>query len=153
MHFVYEWSGCCVAVGLLAPVNESVWEHLKMIFFPCLIWSIAEYFLLKKPKGVFAAKFTGVIIGMAAIVIFFYTYTGVLGKSIEFLNILSFFIGVSAAFITDYLIIKSEKFSNIKSDTICIGAFIFIGAVFVIFTVAPPFLPIFKDPINSTYGI
>ncbi len=153
MHFLYEWSGCNTAVGLFAPINESTWEHLKMIFFPYLIWSIAEYIMLKKQKGVFSAKFIGVFTGIAAIVVFFYTYTGIFGKSIEILNILSFFIGVFAAFLTDYMIIKSEKLSSIRCDTIFIAAFIIVGALFVIFTVAPPFIPLFKDPINSTYGI
>lgn len=152
-HFVFKWSGYNYAVGLFFPVNESTWEHLKLLFFPYLIWTIIEYYLIKKINGIFISKLTGTVCGMAAIVIFFYTYTGILGKSIEIVNILSFFIGVGTAFIIDYYLIKSEKFSNKRLDTIATAAFIAIGAAFLIFTIAPPFIPLFKDPINSTYGL
>ena len=35
LHFAYDW---CLSplVGLFAPVNESVWEHLKLLFWPFL---------------------------------------------------------------------------------------------------------------------
>lgn len=109
-HFVFEWSGYNLAVAAVFPVNESIWEHLKLLFFPYLIWTVIEYCLLKKEKGLLMSKFIASIIGMASIVIFYYTYTGVSGKSIEILNILSFFIGVSIAFAADNYLIKSKNF-------------------------------------------
>ncbi|MCH5321865.1 MAG: hypothetical protein J1E36_08865 [Eubacterium sp.] len=151
-HFVFGWSNYTTAIGCFFPVNESTWEHLKLIFFPYLIWAIAEYYLLKKEKGVLISKCIGVISGMLAVVIFFYTYTGVSGKSIGLLNILSFFIGVGTAFLVDYFLIKSKKLSS-ANETIALAVFIIIGALFFIFTFAPPLIPLFKDPINSTYGI
>ena len=33
-HFFYGWSGNFFLVGFFSPVNESVWEHLKLLFFP-----------------------------------------------------------------------------------------------------------------------
>ena len=30
LHFVYEWTGYSDIMGLFTPVNESVWEHLKL---------------------------------------------------------------------------------------------------------------------------
>lgn len=152
-HFVFKWSGYNPAVGLFFPVNESTWEHLKLLFFPYLIWSVIEYYLLKKESGIFISKLIGVVSGMAAIVIFFYTYTGMLGKTIEIINILSFFIGAGTAFLIDSYLIKSEKFRNEKTDIIATAILIAISAVFLIFTIAPPFIPLFRDPINSTYGI
>lgn len=152
-HFVFEWSNYNTITGAFFPVNESVWEHLKLIFFPYLIWSIVQYFLLKKENGVLISKSIGVLSGMLAIVIFYYTYTGITGKSIDILNILSFFIGVSTAFIVDYYLIKSNKLNKDIYNTIAIAVFIIIGALFFIFTYEPPLIPLFKDPINSTYGI
>lgn len=34
-HFLYEWTENNFVVGLFAPINESVWEHMKLVFFPC----------------------------------------------------------------------------------------------------------------------
>ncbi len=41
-HFLYGWSGSRVLVGLFAPVNESVWEHMKLLFFPMLLYFVFE---------------------------------------------------------------------------------------------------------------
>ena len=48
LHFIYEWSGNQMVVGIFAPVNESVWEHLKLTYWPMLIWWVAGYLLLNK---------------------------------------------------------------------------------------------------------
>lgn len=152
-HFVFGWSNYNPVFGAFFSVNESTWEHLKLLFFPYLIWTIAEYFLLKKEKGILISKCIGVISGMLAIVIFFYTYTGITGKSIDILNILSFFVGTGTSFLVDYNLIKSKKLNKDIYNTIAIAVFIIIGALFFIFTFAPPLIPLFKDPINSTYGI
>lgn len=89
-HFVFEWSGNNTVVGLFCPINESPWEHLKLIFFPYLIWTVAQYFIMHKSKNIFPAKFIGVFVGMGITLSFFYTYTGIIGKNIDLLNIASF---------------------------------------------------------------
>lgn len=152
-HFVFEWSHENIIAGLLTPINESSWEHLKLIFFPYLIWTAVEYLCLRKANGYLISKLIGVISGMLAIIIFFYTYTGIIGRNIDFLNILSFFIGVGVAFAVDCFLIKSNKFSERKYTAAAIAGFMIISILFMVFTFAPPFLDLFKDPINSTYGI
>jgi hypothetical protein len=47
LHFTYEWSGNNFWVGLFSPVNESTWEHMKLLFFPMLFYSIASGILLR----------------------------------------------------------------------------------------------------------
>lgn len=152
-HFFYEWSGYNFIVGLFSAVNESVWEHLKLLFFPYLIWSIIEFFALDKNKSVFPAKALGAVSGMTVIVVFFYVYTGITGENIDFLNIISFFIGVAVSFAVDYMLIKKEKFSTTSGMVIGITALLIIMMFFVLFTVFPVKIPLFEDPISSTYGI
>lgn len=48
LHFVFEWSGGWNPIGIIAAVNESVWEHFKIAFWPALFYGIAEYSLLKR---------------------------------------------------------------------------------------------------------
>lgn len=152
-HFIYEWSGYNRIAGMLTPVNESTWEHLKLLYFPYLVWTLIYLCYAKDKKGVLFSKAIGVITGMTMIVAFFYTYTGVTGKNIEWLNILSFFIGVFIAFICDYILIRSGKFTSRFYDSVGIILFIVLLILFFLFTVAPPFIPLFKDPISYTYGI
>ena len=152
-HFVYEWTNKCVIAALFCPINESPWEHLKLIFFPYLIWTVIQAFIMKGTKNVLPAKFIGVFVGMTATLSFFYTYTGIIGRNIDPLNIFSFFIGVFVAFLLDYIIIKSEKMHETGKNITAVILFIIMGAIFILFTFAPPLIPLFKDPITSSYGI
>ena len=44
LHFTYKWSNNNVIVGTFSAINESTWEHLKLIFFPMLIILIIGLF-------------------------------------------------------------------------------------------------------------
>lgn len=47
-HFVYDWSGQNVLAGLFTPVSESTWEHMKLLFFPMLLYGFFTMFCLHK---------------------------------------------------------------------------------------------------------
>lgn len=48
LHFFYDWSGKNAIVGLFSPINESVFEHLKLLYFPMLLWIVPGYFIYGK---------------------------------------------------------------------------------------------------------
>ena len=151
-HFLYKLSGNSVLIGIVCPINESIWEHIKLFYFSYLLWSIIEYFFTGKMKGLLFAKLIGAFAGMLFIPVFYYTYTGIIEKSIEIVNILSFFIAVLFAFVTDYLTFKSG-YTQKKSNTTAVLCFTAVALLFILFTFAPPFVPLFRDPITFTYGI
>ncbi|WP_286082764.1 DUF6512 family protein, partial [Parablautia intestinalis] len=47
-HFVYDWSGNHAVIGLFTPVNESIWEHMKLLFFPMLLYAFFAAHHLKE---------------------------------------------------------------------------------------------------------
>lgn len=47
LHFTYEWSQNNAIVGLFSAVNESTWEHLKLLFFPMLFLTLFELFFFR----------------------------------------------------------------------------------------------------------
>lgn len=107
LHFVYEWSGSAVIVGLFAPVNESVWEHIKLLFFPGLLFSIWDYFHAShRPASFLPARTAGLTAGMAAIPLLFYAYTALLGTNHLALDIMVFLLGILLAFLISTLLEK-----------------------------------------------
>ena len=91
MHFVFEWSENNPIVGLFCPVNESVFEHLKMLFFPYLIWTFIEAIKLSQDKfNVYTAKLIGITSGMLITLAVFYISAGMFGRYFEVVNIASF---------------------------------------------------------------
>lgn len=149
-HFVYEWSGNNPIAGLFFPVNESTWEHLKLIFFPILITSVLEYKMLNfRPDCFICTKLVSSLTGMLVTVVLFYTYSGVLGKNIDFLNIAIFFIAMASAWIYSYRTFSSGK--NVchlshAGKWGCILAVLIVILLFFIFTVSPPGIALFQAP-------
>ena len=56
LHFTYGWLNKNLLVGAFSAVNESTWEHLKLLFFPMLISTIIGYFYIGKNINVFYSK-------------------------------------------------------------------------------------------------
>ena len=96
LHFTFGWSNNNPLIGTFSAVNESTWEHLKLLFFPMLISTIIGYFYKWKViPNYLCAKVLGIILSMSFIVVFFYTYTGIIGTNFAIVDIASFFIAVA----------------------------------------------------------
>lgn len=155
-HFAYDKSMQNDFVGLFVPVNESIWEHLKLLFFPTFILSIIEFIICKDCRsGFFASRLLGVVAGMLLIVSAYYTITGVIGKNIDAVNITLFFISVITTFVLSYIIQKNGFIKHKYSNIIAFTVFVLISVIFGIFTNNPPGIGIFDDPeaIKNDTGI
>ena len=72
LHFVYDWSGQNPAVGIIAPVSESTWEHLKLLFMPALLFTLIQEAVIGKDYPcLLTQKAKAVLAGMAWIVVGF----------------------------------------------------------------------------------
>lgn len=151
LHFTYKWSGENKIVAIFSSINESVWEHLKLLYFPMLLTIIIGYFYIgKNIPNFLCSKTLGILISMAFTIIFFYTYTGVLGKDIPAIDIASFFIATILGELSAYLLIINKlKCNNIVAIIVLITIFL----SFIFFTYNAPNIGLFKDPITGNYGI
>lgn len=153
LHFTFEWSGNQSIVGVFSAVNESVWEHLKLGFWPALLLTIFEYhYLNKKTNNFFLAKAIGIYMIIIAIPIIFYSYTIFTGESIFIIDILSFIFAVIIGQLVSYKLLTSKRLSK-NLNLISLGALVILGLAFVVFTFYPPQIQIFQDPITGEYGI
>lgn len=150
LHFTYSWSGENAIVGAFSAVNESTWEHLKLIFFPVLLFMLAEYFIYgDKVSGFFTSKLLAVLFGMMTIVVLFYTYTGVVGRHFLFADIGIFIIGIAANYLLSYKLLQAGHFKSKPINILSFVLIIFIAALFVVWTFNPPSLNIFTNPITD----
>lgn len=150
LHFTYKWSGNNPIVGIFSAVNESTWEHLKILFFPMLITTIIGSLYYKNISNYLCSKVKGIILAMMLIVVLFYTYKGILGTSIAFINILIFIIAIIAGEIFTYKKIKLNSYCN---NLIFKIVLIILSISFILFTFKTPHIGIFKNPVDETYGI
>lgn len=140
-HFAYKLSGENPSVGFFTLVNESVWEHLKLLFFPMLILTIWDLFTTRKNNLCFLpARVSGILAGLAFIVVVFYTVTGILGSHAAWVSILIYLLGVAVAFWVEK---KNSTNCNQINVRIAIVILIVLLILFILFTIAPPVLGIF----------
>ena len=152
LHFLYDWLGEAVWIAPFSGVNESTWEHMKLLFWPMFIFAIVQGNFFGDRKDFWCVKLRGMIMGLGLIPIIFYTYNGAIGKSPDWLNIAIFFISAAAAYIYEARLFKSERV-KCRAPWLAFAALAVIGLLFVIFTFRTPELGIFLDPITGVYGI
>ena len=152
LHFLYEWLGEAVVVAPFSGVNESTWEHMKLLFWPMFIYAIIESFFFRERVDFWCVKTRGTLLGLALIPIIFYTYNGVIGKSPDWLNIAIFFVSAAVAYIYE-----TNRFGQgtvtCKNPSLAIVLLVFLALCFVVFTFAAPKIGIFRDPLTGSYGI
>ena len=141
LFFAYELSGENLIVGLFAPVNNSVWETLKLIFFPLLILTLWDLFLSYRNNTAFLpARTTGILAGMTFYVVVFYTVTGIIGAVIFWAAVIIYLLSIAYAFWVKKKTCGRNKWLNTTTSIVIL---IVLVILFVVFTLAPPALGIF----------
>ena len=152
LHFLYDWLGEAIWIAPFSGINESTWEHMKLLFWPMFIYAIVQSFFFGKGTDFWCVKARGILLGITLIPILFYTYNGAIAKSPDWINIAIFFISAAVAYIYETRQFKNESFIC-KNKKLPIALLCAVAALFVIFTFLTPKLGIFKDPITGSYGI
>lgn len=144
-HFFYAWSGENFIVGLFSPVNESAWEHMKLTFFPMLIYSLFMNRKLRIQHSCITSSLcTGILLSTALIPVIFYTYSGILGFDNLILDIITFIVAVVIGFAATYSFTLSGK---VKKYELPLKILVLLMAIlFLVFTYLPPKIPLFAPP-------
>ena len=152
LHFLYEWLGEAKWIAPFSGVNESTWEHMKLLFWPMFIFAVAQSIFFKDRKNFWCVKLRGILLGIILIPVIFYTYNGAIGKSPDWLNIAIFFISAAISYIYETKLFNENK-TSCKSQKRAFIVLFAIALLFVIFTFLTPELGIFKDPLTGTFGV
>ena len=151
LHFTYEWSGNNIFVASFSAVNESTWEHLKLLFFPMLLTTILGYFYIRKNLSNFlCARLFGILTAIIFTTTFFYTYTGIIGTNFAFIDISIFFVAVVLGELVSYKILISDSKCN---NYVALSFIIILLICFIAFTYSTPKIGLFKDPVIGLFGI
>ena len=152
LHFLYDWLGGSLWVAPFSGVNESTWEHMKLLFWPMLLYAVVQSFFFRDRKDFWCVKLRGILLGLALIPVLFYTYNGVVGPSPDWLNITIFFISAAAVYLYETRLLEKGT-AACKHPRAAVCLLCLIGVLFGVFTFATPEIGIFRDPLTGTYGI
>lgn len=151
-HAVYDWSGGNWVVAAIAPANESVWEHLKMILVPVLALGAVQARWIGDRRRLWWAKLVEIVTASVFIVMYFYTYTGAFGvRSLVVVDILTFVVAVVGGQLLSYRIIASPRRRS-APVTVSLMALLLLMILFAVLTFTPPQIPLFQDALTGLYG-
>ena len=151
LHFVYEWSGRSPVAAAFAAVNESTWEHKKLLAVPWILWSLAE--AVTNGASALFSRALGLLAGLIAIPVTYYTLWGIMGRPHHLVNILIFQLAVLLAFAVSRRARESGRFDGRGWQLLSLLLMLLIGALFLCWTYHTPHLPIFADPVTGIAGI
>jgi len=152
LHFVFDLSGEWPPLALIAAVNESVWEHLKLGFWPALVYFLIEYRYIRKSSSNFLfAKAIGILLIPAAITVLFYAYTAFIQDMLA-ADLTIFVVAVVVGQLTSYKVLTVSPLPS-WVNRLGMVLLILLAIAFGTLTYYAPQLPIFRDPISGGYGI
>ncbi len=153
LHFLYGWSGDSPLVAPFAAVNESVWEHLKLAFWPAALWALLEHAPMRNRINNFGlAKAAGITVMLLLMLGLFYSYTAILGENVLFLDITTFVVAVCGGQYLSYRLLTGDERSPVL-NLIAPFAIVVLAVLFVVFTYSPPEVGLFRDAITGGFGI
>ena len=153
-HFVFDWSGENELVGAIAAVNESVWEHMKLMIVPWVLWSAVEALALRRNRiCALAPRAVALLMGVLFIPVAYNSYVGISGANVAILNIIIFQLAVLLAFFLSWRVLDKGRLQGRVWSILGGAVLLAMLALTVYWTYFPPQIPLFTDPLTGKTGI
>ena len=109
LHFLYDWTGGSILVSPFSGINESTWEHMKLLFWPLLLFALIQRQFFREQENYWCVKLAEILLGLTLIPVLFYTWGGVYGQSPDWINIAIFHITAALAFLFEQWAFKQNR--------------------------------------------
>jgi hypothetical protein len=145
-HFLYDWTDEAKIIGIFVPINESVWEHLKMIYWPHLGLGIAGWFVFRKQhlrlSSWFYAVLLAILFAQYVLLSGHYLFVGITGKESVIFDIFLFLLAVICGHL-----LASKYYQKAKAPPLLFTVFalLILALLFLAFTFRSPNLPLFQE--------
>ena len=154
MHFLFELTGYWRPMAVIAAVNESVWEHFKMVFWPGLLYALIEYpFLKDATTNFWGAKFLGLLTMPVVIALLFYSYTAITGHHNLIADGVIYILSIVAGQLVSLSLLTHAKTMPAMAQRLSVVGLLLMVAAFALFSYFPPKIFLFEDAITGEYGI
>jgi hypothetical protein len=154
LHFFFDWFGQSTIVGLFGPINESIWEHSKLVFWPPLLWYAFIALSLRRTRNLELAVAAAAALWFMPLfqIVFYYAYAAIAHRNLFAMNILDFVLAIVLGQVLFYQL-ATRLHCTRNGRVAALLSVIVLSGMFVFFTLLPPHVPLFMDPTNGTYGL
>lgn len=152
IHFLYDKFPSFIT-SIFAPVNESIWEHMKILFGSILLSGVIQKISVVKKKlnynNICFSNFIGAISSIPIFLIMFLPIYSIIGENFP-VTILIMLIAIIFAEIIAYIVMNKD---DLHLENVTIILVIIVYTIFTILSYNPLKSGIFIDPISKTCGI
>lgn len=152
-HFMYDWFPNTFT-SIFFPVNESIWEHMKMLFTSILIGGLIEYIIIKKQNlefnNILLILFLKSLVSIPIFLLFYLPLYYTFGENMIISIAIMTIVLISMEIFSFYLWhINEIKYQGVISIILIILSYIIFGLL----TYYPPKTELFYDKTKNKYGI
>lgn len=152
-HFIYDWIPCTIT-AIFFPVNESIWEHMKLLFSAVIFYGIIDYIILQKFKIKYNNFFISLFITALTIIpiylIIFLPIYYKIGENM-IITIGNMLLSIIISQIISYYILKAKDFDKLSIISLILIIISYI--IFAYLTYNPIKSELFFDTKEEKYGI
>jgi hypothetical protein len=150
VHFTHNWFKNGLVLHFFSAVNESTWEHMKMLVAPTILVAVFQILVTDNHINILNGILALLVIEVISIPILF-EIAKIFSKKVHLaITISIFYISIFLGLLCEYMVIKNVIL--LVPEWLALVIFCFIVACFGIFTFYTPRLGIFKDPVTGRYG-
>jgi len=161
LHFAYELSGFWSPMALFGSVNESTYEHLKLFFWPGLVYALVQHAYVRTyANNYWLAKAASLVIAPIVLIFSFYFYLGIalpiFGRGVLWADIST---GLIGTFVGEYVAYRMMVGAPIRVTLQRLAAPVLIALtiMFSTLTFFPPRVFLFENfwgyEYSGDYGI
>jgi hypothetical protein len=155
LHFIFELSGFNRLFAPFGSVNESTWEHLKLFYWPALMFAVVQHaFIRHEVNNFWTAKAASILITPFIVALSFYAYIGIVipidGKGTLFGTLVTAALGVGLGQWASYRLLTGPQRSS-RWHWAGVIAIVAMGAAFVVFTFLTPRFFLFENFFGYKY--
>ena len=152
IHFLYDKFPCFIT-SIIAPVNESIWEHMKILFTSILFAGVIQKIITKvrhlNINNICTSNFIAALISIPIFLVIFLPIYNTIGENL----IITIIIMLISIILSEIISYKIMCMKDLKMENWAILLTILIYAAFGLLTYYPPQNELFRDPITNIYGI
>lgn len=152
LHFLYDIFPNFLT-SIFSPVNESIWEHMKIIFTAYLLYGGVEYLIFRektKWNNYLLQLFIVPLLGIMIYLSIYLPLFNIFGENM-LISIVLLFVVIVVEEVISYYILSMEEIKNQR--IIGILGIIIIYIIFTYLTYNPPKNYLFYDMKDQKYGI
>lgn len=151
LHFTHNWLKSGFWLHIFSALNESVWEHMKLLVLPTLL---ATVFQIIAFEGIYDNMNSATLLLLTVqllVMPLVYGFLKLFFKKVPFMiTILIFCLSIFLGLITEYFVLVNNLI--IINETVAGVLVLIIVFLFGLFSFYTPRFSIFEDPITGKYG-